>query len=264
MLSLDQSDQIYILKNFQDNMLNNIVLRGVKGLSNVLLRKITDSVIKVDGAYTKKETWVLDTTGTNLLTALALDYIDVTRTISNDIQEIYNVLGIEAARVAIFTELSEVLEFDNTYINYHHLIMLADRMTASANMVSIFRHGINNDDIGPIAKASFEETPEMFLKAARHAELDEMRGVSANVMCGQEGYFGTSCFQVLLDMNKMMKFSGESKYNVMDANDEIDAAFEMENPDDVCSIHNLSMNATISNIKKENLGNVMMSYDAGF
>jgi DNA-directed RNA polymerase II subunit RPB1 len=263
-LSLDQSDQIYILKNFQDNMLNNIVLRGVKGLSNVLLRKITDSVIKVDGAYTKKETWVLDTTGTNLLTALALDYIDVTRTISNDIQEIYSVLGIEAARVAIFTELSEVLEFDNTYINYHHLIMLADRMTASANMVSIFRHGINNDDIGPIAKASFEETPEMFLKAARHAELDEMRGVSANVMCGQEGYFGTSCFQVLLDMNKMMKFSGESKYNVMDANEEIDAAFEMENPDDVCSIHNLSMNATISNIKKENLGNVMMSYDVGF
>jgi len=263
-LSLDQSDQIYILKNFQDNMLNNIVLRGVKGLSNVLLRKITDSVVKVDGAYTKKETWVLDTTGTNLLTALALDYIDVTRTISNDIQEIYNVLGIEAARVAIFTELSEVLEFDNTYINYHHLIMLADRMTASANMVSIFRHGINNDDIGPIAKASFEETPEMFLKAARHAELDEMRGVSANVMCGQEGYFGTSCFQVLLDMNKMMKFSGESKYNVIDANEEIDAAFEMENPDDVCSIHNLSMNATISNIKKENLGNVMMSYDVGF
>ena len=263
-LSLDQSDQIYILKNFQDNMLNNIVLRGVKGLSNVLLRKITDSVVKVDGAYTKKETWVLDTTGTNLLAALALDYIDVTRTISNDIQEIYNVLGIEAARVAIFTELSEVLEFDNTYINYHHLIMLADRMTASANMVSIFRHGINNDDIGPIAKASFEETPEMFLKAARHAELDEMRGVSANVMCGQEGYFGTSSFQVLLDMNKMMKFTGEMKYNVMDANDEIDAAFEMENPDDACSIHNLSMNTTITNIKKENLGNVMMSYDAGF
>jgi DNA-directed RNA polymerase II subunit RPB1 len=174
------------------------------------------------------------------------------------------VLGVEAARVAILTELSEVMEFDNTYINYHHLIMLADRMTASANMVSIFRHGINNDDIGPIAKASFEETPEMFLKAARHAELDEMRGVSANVMCGQEGYFGTSSFQVLLDMNKMMKFSGEAKYNVMDANEEIESAFEMENPDDACSIHNLSMNTTITNIKKENLGNVMMSYDAGF
>jgi DNA-directed RNA polymerase beta' subunit len=263
-LSLDQSDQIYILKNFQDNMLNNIVLRGVKGLSKVLLRKITDSLVKVDSTYTKKETWVLDTTGTNLLTALSLDYIDVTRTISNDIQEIYSVLGIEAARVAIYNELSEVLEFDNTYINYHHLIMLADRMTASANMVSIFRHGINNDDIGPIAKASFEETPEMFLKAARHAELDEMRGVSANVMCGQEGYFGTSSFKVLLDMNKMIKFGGEMKYNITNSNDEIEKAFDMENPDDVCSISNLSMNVSVSNIKKENLGSVRMNYNIGF
>ena len=263
-LSLDQSDQIYILKNFQDNMLNNIVLRGVKGLSKVLLRKITDSVVKIDSAYTKKETWVLDTTGTNLITALSLDYIDVTRTISNDIQEIYKVLGIEAARVAIFNELSEVLEFDNTYINYHHLIMLADRMTASAKMVSIFRHGINNDDIGPIAKASFEETPEMFLKAARHAELDEMRGVSANVMCGQEGYFGTSSFQVLLDMNKMIKFGSEMKYNITNPNEEIDKAFEMENPDDVCSIGNLSMNVTVSSIKRENLGSVKMNYNIGF
>ena len=263
-LSLDQSDQIYILKNFQDNMLNNIVLRGVKGLSKVLLRKITDSVVKIDSAYTKKETWVLDTTGTNLITALSLDYIDVTRTISNDIQEIYSVLGIEAARVAIYNELSEVLEFDNTYINYHHLIMLADRMTASAKMVSIFRHGINNDDIGPIAKASFEETPEMFLKAARHAELDEMRGVSANVMCGQEGHFGTSSFQVLLDMNKMIKFGGEAKYNITNASDEIEKAFDMENPDDVCSIGNLSMNVTLSSIKKENLGNVKMNYNIGF
>ena len=68
-------------------------------------------------------------------------------------------------------------------------------------MISIFRHGINNDDIGPIAKASFEETPEMFLKAARHAELDQMRGVSANVMCGQHGFFGTASFQVLADIN---------------------------------------------------------------
>ena len=263
-LSLDQSDQIYILKNFQDNMLNNIVLRGVKGLSKVLLRKITDSVVKIDSAYTKKETWVLDTTGTNLITALSLDYIDITRTISNDIQEIYSVLGIEAARVAIYNELSEVLEFDNTYINYHHLIMLADRMTASAKMVSIFRHGINNDDIGPIAKASFEETPEMFLKAARHAELDEMRGVSANVMCGQEGHFGTSSFQVLLDMNKMIKFGGEAKYNITNASDEIEKAFDMENPDDVCSIGNLSMNVTLSSIKKENLGNVKMNYNIGF
>ena len=78
-------------------------------------------------------------------------------------------------------------------------------------MVSVFRHGINNDDIGPIAKASFEETPEMFLRAARHAELDIMTGISANVMCGQEGYFGTGYFQVMLDINELGKLAGSKE-----------------------------------------------------
>ena len=77
---------------------------------------------------------------------------------------------------SIYNELEEAFE-DSSYINYHHLSLLCDRITATQNMVSIFRHGINNDDIGPIAKASFEETTEMFLKAAKHAELDIMTGV---------------------------------------------------------------------------------------
>jgi DNA-directed RNA polymerase II subunit RPB1 len=200
---LDQSDEIYLLKNFQDQLLDNLILRGIKNISSVIPRKIPDTVEEVNGIYTKKDVWVLDTVGTNLMDLLALDYIDANRTFTNDIQEIYRVLGIEAARQAIFNELSEVIEFDGTYINYHHLSMLCDRMTCNDRMISIFRHGINNDDIGPIAKASFEETPEMFLKAARHAELDLMRGVSANVMCGQEGYFGTNCFKVVLDLEKI-------------------------------------------------------------
>ena len=75
--SLDQSDEIYLLKNFQDNLLNNIILSGVKNISKVVLRKITDSVVKEDGKFNKKEAWVLDTVGTNLLEILSLDYIDV-------------------------------------------------------------------------------------------------------------------------------------------------------------------------------------------
>ena len=89
--------------------------------------------------------------------------------------------------------------------------MLCDRMCATKKMVSIFRHGINNDDIGPIAKASFEETLEMFLKAARHAELDLMTGISSNVMCGQEGYFGTNSFRLIVDMDKLIKLGVGNK-----------------------------------------------------
>ena len=119
---LDQSDEIYLLKNFQDNLLNNIILSGVKHIKKVVLRKVTDNLVKEDGKYNKQESWVLDTVGTNLMEILALDYIDVNRTVSNDIQEIYHIFGIEAARNAIFQELTEVIEFDSTYINYHHLI----------------------------------------------------------------------------------------------------------------------------------------------
>ena len=125
------------------------------------------------------------------------------RTYSNDIQEVYRTLGIEAARKCILYRNEEAYLIQH-YINYHHLFMLVIEYVRQKNG-SVFRHGINNDDIGPIAKASFEETPEMFLRAARHAELDLMTGVSSNIMCGQDGYFGTGAFQVLLDINEVNK-----------------------------------------------------------
>ena len=243
-----------MLKGFQDQLLDNLVLRGVKNIDKVIPRKIIDSVVLTDGNYVKKETWVLDTVGTNLMDILSLDYIDAKRSYTNDIQEIYNVLGIEAARQSIMNEISEVIEFDSTYINYHHLSVLVDRMTCNDNMVSIFRHGINNDDIGPIAKASFEETPEMFLKAARHAELDPMRGVSANIMCGQEGYFGTSAFQVVLDIDKITQITAETLIDEDDAKI-IEAGFESINAeDDKCSLVHLTIPSNTSTLVATDMG----------
>ena len=258
---LDQSDEIYLLKNFQEQLLDNLVLRGVKDINRVIPRKITDSVVEEDGVFVKKEAWVLDTVGTNLLDLLGLDYIDANRTFTNDIQEIYRVLGIEAARQAIFNEFQDT--FDSTYINYHHLSVLCDRMTCNDSMVSIFRHGINNDNIGPIAKASFEETPEMFLKAARHAELDPMRGVSANVMCGQEGYFGTSAFQVVLDIDRFAQLQAEQWKD--ESNSAVIASgFEgLDISDDPCSVSSLAIQNNVQHIVAGDTGGEN-DYDPGF
>jgi DNA-directed RNA polymerase II subunit RPB1 len=261
---LDQSDQIYILKNFQDQLLQNVVLRGIKGINKVILRKIIDNMVEQNGIYKKQEIWVLDTIGTNLLDVLGLDFIDNTRTMSNDIIEIYEVLGIEAARQAIYNELAEVIEFDGTYINFHNYSVLVDRMTATSKLISIFRHGINNDNIGPIAKASFEETPEMFLKAARHAELDTLRGVSANVMCGQEGFFGTAAFQVVLDIEEMQKLEAESDYKPFNAEDEIEEFFSnVENPEDPCGINKIAIDNNVITIEGEDMGKDN-DYNPGF
>jgi len=263
---LDQSDKIYLLKAFQDQLLNNIVLRGLKNISKVTLRKLMDTLHKEDGAYVKKDTWVLDTKGTNLMDVLALDYIDVNRTISDDIQEIHGVLGIEAAREALLTEMTGVFENDGTYINYHHLSLLCDRMTASSHMVSIFRHGINNDNIGPIAKASFEETPEMFLKAARHAELDQMRGISANVMCGQEGYYGTSSFQVMLDLPQMIAKMEDVAFQAKNEQAEIAEAMGSAAMDtSACAFEKLTIESNVGSIQKVDMGNSASdNYNVGF
>ena len=261
---LDQSDQIYLLKNFQEQLLQNIVIRGIKNINKVILRKIKDNVVETMGSYKKQDIWVLDTVGTNILDVLALDYIDSRRTFSNNIIEVYNVFGIEAARQTIYNELAEVIEFDGTYINYHHLCMLCDRMTFTNKLISIFRHGINNDNIGPIAKASFEETPEMFLKAARHAELDTMRGVSANVMCGQEGLYGTNSFQVVLDLEEMRKLENVVAYEKPDDEMAIEKMMGgLEDPDDACSNNKLTIQNNVSTIKTADLGEDN-DYNPGF
>jgi len=264
---LDQSDHIYMLKNFQDQLLENVIIRGISGIRKVNLRKIKDNVVEHNGSYKKQDIWVLDTIGTNLMEILSLDFIDKNRTVSNNIVEVYDVLGIEAARQTIYNEFVEVIEFDGTYINYHNFSILCDRMSFTSKLISICRHGINNDDIGPIAKASFEETPEMFLKAARHSELDTMRGVSANIMCGQEGFFGTSCFQVILDIKEMEKLTlAVPPADIENETDFIDKFFENTNVEDPCDISKLEIHNNVVNIKSRNkgVGNQDEDYDLGF
>ena len=255
--SLDETDHIYMLKNIQETLLDNVILRGVKNILKVNLRKVQNHLTLEDDKYVVKENWVLDTVGSNFSSVLSLENIDTNNTTSNDIQEVYKVLGIEAARQTIYNELVEVIEFDGTYINSHHLDLLCDRMCATIKLVSIFRHGINNDDIGPLAQASFEETPEMFLRAAKHAELDNMNGVSANVMCGQHGNFGTSSFQVYLNINKVKENAAKSIEKSID----IDSQFVIENPEDTCSKNKININDATTDTNIKDTGKIIDSFD---
>jgi DNA-directed RNA polymerase II subunit RPB1 len=221
-------------------------------------------VVKDDGKYVRKDTWVLDTTGSNLLDTLGVDYIDYKRTISNDIKEVFDVLGIEAARQVIHNELVEVMEFSGVYINYHHTSLLCDRMTSNRNMVSIFRTGIIEDNIGPVAKATFEVHTEVLLDAARHADFDHMRGVSANVMCGQNGYYGTNAFQLVLDMKEMEQLEDQIA-ETKDASQMIEEMFEGIKPDtDVCPRRKIEIENNIGTIRRDKVAGCDDNYNMGF
>ena len=157
---------------------------------------------------------------------------------------------MEAARQVLYNELTEVMEFSGVYINYHHLSILCDRMTTNHNMVAIFRSGILNDNIGPIAKATFEVHTEVLLDAARHADFDHMRGVSASVMMGQTGKFGTGAFDLVLDTEKMQKLIVEDIVRT-DALTEIEKQFGLSvDNDDICSKQNIEINNNITNINQ--------------
>ena len=256
-----EEDHIYLAKSFQDKILNDMVIRGIKNVEKVNLRKIPYHLVydTETGNYNQKEIYVLDTIGTNLTEVLALDYINASKTFTNDIMEMYNVLGIEAARKCLFNEILEVMEFDNTYINHHHIHLLCDRMTCNETMVSIFRHGINKDNIGPIAKASFEETTEMFLHAARHGELDELRGVSSNIMCGQEGYFGTSAFQTYIDNDLMVKLQKERNHKTYNLEKEMNEKNIEKIMDNLMADDESNSMCSINNLKKQNVLNTLAS-----
>ena len=190
------------LRFWEDKVLDT-VLTGVDGVGGVHLRKIKNELVydeKVAG-YSQKEQYVLDVDGTNLYQLMVFPGADGTRTFSNDIHEINDVFGIEAARLAIFEECSEV--FVSEKVNYHHLSVLVDSMTFSGRIVAVNRFGMNKNETGVLARSSFEETSKNMFNAAMGAEYDTMRGVSANIMFGQKPPCGTGFVDILVDESRL-------------------------------------------------------------
>ena len=113
-----------------------------------------------------------------------------------------DIFGIEAARTLIINEIQDIFEQSSSYVNFRHLSLLADIMTNKGYIMSVDRHGINKSNRGPLAKCSFEETPDIILKAALFGEVDHVRGVSSNIMLGQEPLIGTGSIDVMFDEDK--------------------------------------------------------------
>jgi DNA-directed RNA polymerase II subunit RPB1 len=156
-----------------------------------------------EGKYVKSnDEYLLQTVGSNLAAILNLPEIDATRSVSNNVNEIYELFGIEAARQALIEEFTETLS-RTAYVNYRHVCLLSDVMTNKGILLSIDIHGVKKGDIGPLARASFEETVDQLVKSACFAEKDKMTGVSANIMLGQVPPTGTGTVQLLFDERKI-------------------------------------------------------------
>jgi len=123
-------------------------------------------------------------------------------------------------------------------------------------LVPMFRSGIMNDDIGPISKGTYEMHTEMFLDASRHGDFDQMRGVSANVMCGQPGYYGTNAFSLLMDMKAVESMSDA---DVIERK-AIDDHFAKVEGDAKCAVQNININNNVISIKAAEMGDCNDGY----
>ena len=140
--------------------------------------------------------WILDTQGSNFLKILNIPGVDTTRTMSDDVWAINEVLGVMAARKFLIEELTRVISFDGTYINPRHIQLLVDRMTYTGDITSVRRDGISRETVGPIAKIMFEQQIGNGCMAAISTEVDLLKSVSSSVMYGTSASIGTAAVDV--------------------------------------------------------------------
>jgi DNA-directed RNA polymerase beta' subunit len=245
-------DDMIALKKLQNRLLTGIVIRGVAGIKAAKFRQDKDSMEynAEEGIYKPVTQYVLDTDGTNFLAVMNHPYVDGTKLISSHVHDVYPNLGIEATRATLIQEITTL--FEEAGVNCRHLGLLCDVMTRQGRLMSVDRYGINKMDIGPIAKASFEETEKILLRAALFGEVDPVTGISANIMMGQPIHGGTGFFNILFDEGAFMRL--QEGLPPMNCDEEDDAppptqaqinAELSEDQTDICSTARLRMNVAM-------------------
>jgi len=163
----------------------SLTLRGLKGITRVLVKM-------EDNEY------VVYTEGSNLSGVITMPEVDPTRTVTNNIHEIEKVLGIEAARNAIINEAVKTLEEQGLEVDLRHIMLVADMMTVSGEVMQVGRHGVSGEKASVLARASFEITTKHLLDACIHGERDRLDGIIENVIAGQPIPLGTGSVELVM------------------------------------------------------------------
>lgn len=186
-----------IMKEIHEHILDDLLVNGLPNLVKTV--GVRDSRVVCDelgqlgelGECSLSEEWVVETNGTDLERVMCVPEVDFARTVSNDIHEVVEVLGIEAGVQVLFNEIKNVLSFDGTYVNDHHIQLLVDIMTQSGGLKAMTRHGITKHGGSPLMRASFEETIDVFFTAGIFGQRDRLKGVTENIILGQMVSSGT-------------------------------------------------------------------------
>lgn len=233
------------LNDFIELMVDKFKLKGVSGI-NEKTAAIEERVLKFDnndGNIIKDNQFVIYTQGVNLYDIRYLTGIDIYKTISNDVVQMYETFGIEAARATLVREIDLAYKRHGADVNYNHLSVIVDLMTANGALMSVDRHGMNKSENEPLARVSFEKMVEQLITSAVFNEVDHMKSVSSRIMAGLVVKGGTGMCDVILDTDMLEK----SEY-LEDNLNSYDTSYKNINTSNIIE----------DMIKKEDVGDIFM------
>jgi len=169
------------------NKLLNARVKGVQDIERVTIVK-------------QSEEWVIQTAGSNLSKIIAIDGIDTSRITTNNVYEVWQTLGIEAARNALIKEVANTLEEQGLEVDMRHIMLVADLMTSKGHLQQIGRHGIAGTKTSVLARAAFEITVPTIARASLEGQIESLKGVTENVIVGATVPIGTGMVELYMSV----------------------------------------------------------------
>ncbi|MGC9210289.1 MAG: DNA-directed RNA polymerase subunit A'' [Acidilobus sp.] len=200
----DQS--LFDLKSYEEivNKIKKGYVKGIKGIKRTIIQERTDE-------KTGKKEYVIVAEGSNLAEVMKVDGVDPTRVETNNIHEIAEVLGIEAARNAIIREIMDVLQNSGLDVDIRHVMLVADMMTWTGKVRQIGRLGIVGEKPSVIARAAFEVTVNQLYDAAVRGEVERFAGVTESIVAGLPPRVGTGVVVVSVGVNALKSLQDNSQ-----------------------------------------------------
>lgn len=165
--------------------IKNAKIKGIDGIERAVLSR------------DKGGKYEIVTEGSNMKEVLKVEGVDSPNVMTNSIQEVGEVLGIEAARNSIIHEAGETLGEAGLDVDIRHIMLVADLMTNDGMVKAIGRHGVSGKKSSVLARAAFEITTTHLMHAAMVGEVDHLEGVTENIIVGQPVTLGTGAVNLI-------------------------------------------------------------------
>ncbi|MGC9072154.1 MAG: DNA-directed RNA polymerase subunit A'' [Acidilobus sp.] len=199
-------ESLFDLKSYEEivNKVKKGYVKGIKGIKRTIIQERTDE-------KTGKKEYVIVAEGSNLAEVMRVDGVDATRVETNNIHEVAEVLGVEAARNTIIKEIMDVLQNSGLDVDVRHVMLVADIMTWTGKVRQIGRLGVVGEKPSVIARAAFEVTVNQLYDAAVRGEIEGFAGVTESIVAGLPPRVGTGMIVVTMGVNALKSLQGNSQ-----------------------------------------------------